>query len=103
MVLNSMFVCNLKKLQVSQFKLSTYLSFYPIIDLVHYKFWFELCGERKFKNTLWAWLEPCEKRSTQLTKSQVKWKLEFKNTMQQKGKKIKRFTNFLDCIFIVGG
>jgi hypothetical protein len=60
----------------------------------NYELWFEFCEERKFKNTLWAWLEPCGKRSTQLTKIQTKWKLELKNTMQQKGKKIKRLTNF---------
>jgi len=29
--------------------------------------------------------------------------LELKNIMQQKGKKIKRLTKFLECIFIVGG
>jgi hypothetical protein len=29
--------------------------------------------------------------------------LELKNIVQQKGKKIKRLTKFLECIFIVGG
>jgi hypothetical protein len=72
--------------------------------LSHYKLGsnYELCGERKLKNTLWAWLEPCGTRNTQLMKIQVKWKLELKNIMQQKGKTIHRFTNVLECIFIFG-
>ncbi len=34
-------------------------------------------------------------------KTQVRWKFELKNTMQQKILKIKRLTNVLECILIV--
>jgi len=44
----------------------------------NYKLWFKLCGERKLRNTLWAWLKPCGKKSTQLMKTQGKWNCNLK-------------------------
>jgi hypothetical protein len=71
------------------------------VSKTHYGLRFELCAKRKLKSTLQIWFEPREERRTQLMKTQVRWKFELKNTMQQKILKIKRLTNVLECILIV--